>query len=144
MKCCFNCFSLRCVSFLMAVCVEKQQCSALNALDGEIWDLSVSDSLCDLQLIVSYPFLSFLICKVELIIPSITQCVVKLDNSINSCKTNLAAGAENDKKCKELFINVVRYHCLNLRKKCSAWYFYQILLTYLHHHLSLSLLNIFV
>lgn len=82
----------------MAVCVEKEQCSALNALDREIWDLSVSDSPCDLQLIVSSPCLSFLICKVELIILSISQCVVKLDNSINSCKTNLASGAESDKK----------------------------------------------
>lgn len=118
--------------------------SALNALDGEIWDLSVSDSLCDLQLIVSSPCLSFLISKVELIILSITQCIVKLDNSINSCKTNSAAGAENDKKCTELFINVVSYHCPNLRNKCSASYFYQILLTYLHHYLSSSLLNSFV
>lgn len=82
----------------MAVHGEKEQCSALNALDGEIWDLSVSDSLGDLQLIVSFACLSFLICIVELIILSISQCVVKLDNSINSCKTNLASGAESDKK----------------------------------------------
>lgn len=82
----------------MAVHAEKEQCSALNALDGEIWDLSVSDSLGDLQLIVSFACLSFLICIVELIILSISQCVVKLDNSINSCKTNLASGAESDKK----------------------------------------------
>lgn len=82
----------------MSVCEEKEWCSTLNALDWEIWDLSVCDSQCDLQLIVSSPRLSFLICKVELIILSISQSVVKLDNSINSCKTNLASGVESDKK----------------------------------------------